>query len=194
MKKLFLGLTLLLSLFMGLSFTKNVVEAAEPPTESFTFNYTYYLDGGTNVSSSVTATYGQKINFAENTIENYEYVGYIVNDKVEPSINTSSSITVTNNTTLEIFYKPAGSTAVIFMDSNQEFIDVLYTDKTGETPTNYLVGTIPSYSSYTKPGLTANGWIVDSSLVTDLATTAFTSDTVVYVSYPCAKTSGSVRS
>lgn len=198
MKKLILSFILLFSLFAALSFTENIIEAAEPSeSDTFSFSYTINKNGTTTTSTPETVNYGEQVSIDAGTLpqSGYEFVGFLENDKVNPSLNTSMSFSVYNDMDIELFYKPENSVAVIFMDANQDYIKVMYTDQTGETPTNYIdtsSDTIPDYNTYSKPGLSPNGWNVGGTVYTDLSSIAFTEDSVVYVSYADSSTSHSL--
>jgi hypothetical protein len=187
MRKLVLSFVLLFGLFIGLSFTENIVEAAEPDrSESFSLTYTFHIDGGTNETGSTTVFYGDSINIDEGSITatGYEYVGYIVNNKVEPTINQSSSVTVTQNTEIKIFFKPENTTAVILMDANQDYLGVWYADSGNSNYLDTSSNALPNLSNYSKPGLTTDGWTTDGvTVISDLSTEAFTTDDIVYIKY-----------
>lgn len=184
MRKLVLSLSLLFSLFIGLSFTQNVVSAAEPITgQDVTFSYTINKDGLETTSSQQTVDYGTTIGIdsGSHAQTGYSFVGFIENNKINPNLNTSESFVITDNTEITLFYKDSNKTAVILMDANQDYIGVWYTDGSNllDTSTNAL----PDLSNYSKPGLTTNGWTDGTINISDLSTHEFTSDTAVYVNY-----------
>jgi len=184
MRKLVLSLVLLFGLFIGLSFTENLVEAAEPTTgQDVTFTYTINKNGLETTSGEQTVDYGTSISIdsASHNETGYSFVGFIENDKINPNLNTSESFVITTNTDLTLFYKDSTKTAVILMDANQDYLGIWYTNESNvlDTSTNAL----PNLSNYTKPGLTTNGWTDGTTTISDLSTQAFTEDTVVYINY-----------
>ncbi|MCF7924724.1 MAG: InlB B-repeat-containing protein [Candidatus Izimaplasma sp.] len=171
MKKLLMSLALLFSAFMVLSFTE--VKAEEPVT--FDFNYEIIFPSGPGDPQVLTGvSYGQKVSIDVGTHENevQEFLGFVVQDKVIPTIDSNLSIRVTDQMDVKAYFKPAGSVAVIFMDTNQDQIDVLYTD--GSDLLNEAE--VPDYNNQSKPGLAVTGWSV-------VTTQTFTEDTIVYPVY-----------
>jgi uncharacterized repeat protein (TIGR02543 family) len=176
MKKLFLALFLLLGTFIILSYVD--VEDVDADSGSFSFSYNIHLGndvGEDTITPQATTTrnYGDLVSIDAGTQAEHEYVGFLENGKVIPALNGSKSFRVTENSSIEVFYKPTGTTVVIFMDSNQDLLGIRYTDGSG-----YIQGTIPSIPS--KPGLTPvllnDGWNVDTS-------SQFMEDTIVYPVY-----------
>jgi hypothetical protein len=184
MRKLVLSFVLLFGIFIGLSFTENLVEAAEPTnTTKIDYTYQFNIDGVEGETTTISdVNYGTIINVDSGSFpqSGKTYVGYLENDKVSPTMNTSDTIRATDNTDITLIYKTSGTNAVIFMDANQDFINVLFTD--GENHVNSA--NVPNHSSYTKPGLTVQGWTQNGSdVISDWTTTEFSSDTIVYLKY-----------
>jgi uncharacterized repeat protein (TIGR02543 family) len=170
MKKIVLSLFFLLGSFFTLS-AFNVF--ADTPV--YSVDVTIQLaDDTTDTLSLTDLPFGQEISFDVTAWddESYDFLGFIIEGKVVQSIESAQSFRVTENMNVVAYFKPAGSLAVIFMDSNHDFIDVEYTGVDGK-----LIS-VPSYAAYTKPGLTSTGWNVD-----DIANHVFTEDTLVYLEY-----------
>jgi hypothetical protein len=190
-KKIILSFILLFSIFAALSFTKNIVEASEPTTgQDVTFTYTINKNGTETTSAEQVVDYGTTVSIdsGSHSESGYSFVGFIENGKVDPTLNTSETFRVTENTNLTLFYKDINETAVILMDANQDYIGVWYTDGSDllVTTTNAL----PNLSNYSKPGLTVDGWTTDgTTVISDLSTHAFTSDVLVYIKYSGPSTS-----
>jgi hypothetical protein len=179
MKKYVLGFVLLLTMFAGLSFTNNIVTAGEPSaSDLIDYTYQFNVDGVLGETTTIdNVNYGTVLSVDSGSFpqSGKEYVGYLENGKVTPTLNAADSVILTDNTDLTFIYKTAGSFAVILMDSNQDFLNILFTDGSGNV-------SIPSdVSGYSKPGLTATGWTDGTQTVT--SSTVFTEDTVVYVEY-----------
>ncbi|MGM0496226.1 MAG: hypothetical protein ACQERX_06145, partial [Bacillota bacterium] len=171
MKKLLMSLALLFSAFMVLSFTE--VKAEEPGT--FDFNYEVIFPSGPGDPQVLAGvSYGQMVSIDVGSHENteQEFLGFVVQDKVIPTIDSNLSIRVTEQMDVKAYFKPVGSVAVIFMDTNQDQIDVLYTD--GSDLLNQTE--VPDYNNQSKPGLAVTGWSVNT-------TQTFTEDTIVYPVY-----------
>lgn len=181
MKKFLFGLIVILSSLICLSFIDNTVNANEPDRlESFTFDYTYHLDGGVNSQGSIeNVRYGDRVNIDQGTHEGYTYIGYVKNNKL--SLNESTFITVTEHTSVQLFYKPSDKTAVILMDANQDFIGVWYTNESHFIDTTEV--SLPNYHDYVKPGLSTGGWTLDGSQTIGLSSYQFYEDTLVYIRY-----------
>lgn len=185
MKKIILSFILLFSLFAALSFTENIVKAAEPTTgQDVTFTYTINKNGAETTSVEQIVDYGTTVSIdsGSHSESGYSFVGFIENGKVDPTLNTAETFRVTENTNLTLFYKDSSETAVILMDANQDYIGVWYTDGSDllDTTTNAL----PNLSNYSKPGLTVDGWTSDgTTIISDLSTQAFISDDLVYIKY-----------
>jgi uncharacterized repeat protein (TIGR02543 family) len=170
MKKIVLSLFFLLGAFFTLS-AFNVF--ADTPV--YSVDVTIQLaDDTTDTLSLTDLPFGQEISFDVTAWddESYDFLGFIIEGKVVQSIESAQSFRVTENMNVVAYFKPAGSLAVIFMDSNHDFIDVEYTGVDGK------LTSVPSYAAYTKPGLTSTGWNVD-----DIANHVFTEDTLVYLEY-----------
>lgn len=186
MKKLFLGLFLIFGLTIG--FLNLDIKAGEP-TETTTVTYTYVvnLNGVQQEPVNMTANYGTSISFDAGTQSGYEYVGHINQGKLISTLNQAVSIRVTENTYVQYYFKTAGEVAIIFMDTNLNFVTTRYTDNDGVTPTNKIIineaNPLPLYSNFSKPGLSASGWTSDGITAIDFSTATFTSDTVVYPLY-----------
>ncbi|MFP4479168.1 MAG: InlB B-repeat-containing protein, partial [Candidatus Izemoplasmatales bacterium] len=181
MKKFIIGLFLLFGLIIGLSTTDFAdVEAAKG---DFNFTYDINYDGGTPGQNSILASYGQKISIDSGSLgqSGYEFLGWIVKDKVMQGVQ--ASIRVTENTTASAFFKPENSTAVIFMDTNQDFIDVIYTTATDLVDSEDLTDSSLDHLNYSKPGLTATGWTSNGTDTIDFSTKIFTEDTIVFPIY-----------
>lgn len=185
MKKYILGFILLLTVFAGLSFTNDIVSAAEPSeNDSFTFEYSYNVNGVISSAGSVdNVLYGSAIDVDEGSQTGKTFVGFIKNDKYEPNLDASSSIIVTGDTDLEVLYKDSNSVAVILLDANQEFLGVWYADSENSNYLDTSVNSLPDINTYSKPGLTTNGWTDGSVSISDLSTHAFTSDSIVSINY-----------
>lgn len=185
MKKYILGFVLLLTIFAGLSFTNDLVNAAEPSaSDSFTFDYSYNVNGVISSAGSIeNVLYGSAIDVDEGSQSGKTFVGFIKNGKYEPNLNASSTIIVTEDTELEVLYKDTDSVAVILLDANQEFLGVWYADSENNDYLDTSVNSLPDINTYSKPGLTTNGWTDGSVSISDLSTHAFTSDSIVYINY-----------
>ncbi|MFW5794492.1 MAG: hypothetical protein ACOCV1_03305, partial [Bacillota bacterium] len=168
MKKFLMSFALLFNAFMVLSFTE--VKADTP--DLFDFNYEIILpEGPSDPQLLAGVSYGERVSIdvGSHANETQDFLGFIVQDKVTPTIDTSLSIRVTEQMDVKAYFKPADSIAVIFMDTNQDLLKVLYTDGSG----SLNEGEVPDYNEQIKPGLSATGWSVDTSQV-------FTEDTIVY--------------
>jgi uncharacterized repeat protein (TIGR02543 family) len=172
MKKLFLGLVLFLTATLVLNYTK--VEAGSIPTYDLTFEVRFG-DGEPSTTGSVTGLdYGQVINIdtASWDDEAYDFLGFIVEGKVSQTIQEAQSFRMNETMDIVAYFKPVNTTAVIFMDSNHDFVDVKYTDGSG------VLTEVPGYTELSKPGLTAVGWNVEN-----IASHVFIEDTLVYLEY-----------
>jgi uncharacterized repeat protein (TIGR02543 family) len=173
MKKLFLGLVLFLTATLVLNYTK--VDAGSTPTYDLTFEVRFG-DGETpSTSGSVTGLdYGQVISIDTGSWDNeqFDFLGFIVEDKVAQTIQEAQSFRMTETMDIVAYFKPVNTTAVIFMDSNHDFVNVKYTDGSG------VLTEVPAYTYLSKPGLTAVGWNVEN-----IASHVFTEDTIVYLEY-----------
>lgn len=177
MKKVIVSGFLLITLLIGLATSGLQVKGG---AETFDFTYTInYNDDSTSPQTLTGVTYGDEITFDSGTLPSngYVFLGWLEQGKVNPVLYGDAKVRVTENMSLSAFFKPVDSVAVIFMDANQDFIDVLYADESGLLN----AASIPDYSLETKPGLVATGWTDGASTVT--STTVFTEDTVVYVAY-----------
>lgn len=128
---------------------------------------------------SMTVDYGVTVEFDSGSFaqESFEFLGFIEQGKVDPSFDFKKNVIATNHMDLVALFKPIDSTAIIFMDANQDYIKTLYTDELG-----YLnLSDIPDYSLYSKPGLLPVGWSQDTEKV-------FLEDTILYVEYEIADT------
>jgi uncharacterized repeat protein (TIGR02543 family) len=172
MKKLFLGLVLFLTATLVLNYTK--VEAGEIPT----YDLTVQVQLGENTPTPRTAItgleYGQVISFDVGTweYENYEFLGFIVEGKVAQTIQEAQTFRMNETMDIVAYFKPVNTTAVIFMDSNHDFVDVKYTDGSG------VLTQVPAFTELSKPGLAAVGWNVEN-----IASHVFAEDTIVYLEY-----------
>ncbi|MGD9760958.1 MAG: starch-binding protein [Candidatus Izemoplasmatales bacterium] len=186
MKKLFLVFTLLLGLFAGMSFTK--INAGEPTYSTVSYTYTINKDGVSETPTTITdINYGTAVSFDFGTApENYSFIGHINQGKLISTGTNSVSINVTDNTAVEYLFKTAGSTAVIFKDTNLDFESILFAGVEGKI-TGY-----PVISSYSKPGLTTSNWSDGTNQYTQeqLANQVFASGstTILYPLYTTAKT------
>lgn len=142
---------------------------------TFEFSYTINHNGVTSSSVLGDVLYGETISIDAGTQSGYVFVGFIENGKVDASLETSTSFEVYDDMDLELFYKPDNAGyAVILMDTNQDLIDILYTDELGQV-------TIPDPTGYTKPGLVGTGWTDGTSSVN--SSSVFTEDIIVYLEY-----------
>lgn len=189
MKKLFLALFLLLGTFIILSYV-DVEDVSAGEVTGFDFTYNINLGGNITPSATLNREYGDIVSIDAGTLahDGHEYVGFLENGKVLPVINGSKSFRITETTNIEVFYKPTGSTVVIFMDANQDYLEVRYTDATnnpgtGNLPYNETDNLLPDHTAYTKPGLTASGWTADGLTTIDFSTHEFTEDTIVFPLY-----------
>jgi uncharacterized repeat protein (TIGR02543 family) len=189
MKKLFLALFLLLGTFIVLSYV-DVEDVSAGEVTGFDFTYNINLGGNITPSATLNREYGDIVSIDAGTLahDGHEYVGFLENGKVLPVINGSKSFRITETTNIEVFYKPTGSTVVIFMDANQDYLEVRYTDATnnpgtGNLPYNETDNLLPDHTAYTKPGLTASGWTADGLTTIDFSTHEFTEDTIVFPLY-----------
>jgi uncharacterized repeat protein (TIGR02543 family) len=188
-KKLFLALFLLLGTFIVLSYV-DVEDVSAGEVTGFDFTYNINLGGNITPSATLNREYGDIVSIDAGTLahDGHEYVGFLENGKVLPAINGSKSFRITETTNIEVFYKPTGSTVVIFMDANQDYLEVRYTDAannpgTGNLPYNETDNLLPDHTAYTKPGLTASGWTADGLTTIDFSTHEFTEDTIVFPLY-----------
>jgi hypothetical protein len=186
MKKLFLGLFLIFGLTIG--FLNFDIKAGEPTgTTTVTYTYVVNLNGTQQTPVNLTANYGTSISFDAGTQSGYEYVGHLDQGKLISTLNQAVSIRVTENTYVQYYFKTAGEVAIIFMDTNLNFVTTRYTDNDGETPTNKMIineaNPLPLYSNFSKPGLSSSGWTSDGVTAIDFVNATFTSDTVVYPLY-----------
>ena len=184
MKKIFLGLFLVFGITIGLL---NINLKAEG--ETFTFSYNINKDGvRTTLEYPLQVSYGQSVSIDAGTEVNYEYVGYLkyigtlgVGDygKFNPALNTEPSLKVTEDTVLDLFYKPSGKVAVILMDANHDYLGVSYTDSVS----SYMISAPSTSLADSKPNLSPIGWTIDGSSIINFSTQTFLSDTVITVKY-----------
>jgi uncharacterized repeat protein (TIGR02543 family) len=169
MKKIYLGIVLLIGFIFSLGLFDFKAEG-----EVFDFTYSVIYENDSTLPVTVNNnTYGSIVTIDSGTLgkEGFEFAGFVIQGKVTEGLVTS--FRVTQDTVAEVYFKPLGSTIVIFMDSNQSFDKALYTDVSGYL--NEL--DLPSINDYSKPGLIATGFNVG-----DL-TQSFLEDTLVYPIY-----------
>lgn len=190
MKKLTLFLFVFLCAFMVFGLSDNIVEAdSQGPTGGqFQFNWTINLPGQDPedaLETSLTVDYGQKITFDAGTQTGYTLLGYQVNGKVELDTQKliGTGIPVTEDTIVDAFFKLNTETAVIFMDANQDYVEMRYTGIDDKVIYDELTNALPDYAENPKPGLVAQGWTADGINLIDFSEDTFTEDTVVFVKY-----------
>ncbi len=169
-KKLIISL---LVLFASLFFLNFGEVSAKGPT----FDLGIKIKHGNNEPTETNIpglAYGQAISIDTGSWgnEGHEFLGYVIQGKVSQTIEKSQLFRVTEDMDVVLHFKPANSTAVIFMDSNHDFIDVRYTNASGK------LNDTPEFASLSKPGLNAVGWSVNNIL-----DHTFSEDTIVYLEY-----------
>ena len=181
MKKTIVSLLLVLTAFIGLGVFSGQVNAGQVEHDGKgEFNFKYHINYGNSQNSEQEipgVAYGQRVSIdaGSMTHNGHEFLGFLVEGKLNPSFDPELSIRVRENMNVEAFFKPENTTAVVFMDANQDVIEVQYTNEDGK------ISPWPDYSMYTKTGLEAKNWVVGENVVDE--NTVFTSDTVVCVSY-----------
>ncbi|MDD3712720.1 MAG: starch-binding protein [Candidatus Izemoplasmatales bacterium] len=187
MKKLFLGLFLIFGLAIG--FMNLNPQALEPTYSPITYTYTINKDGVSETPTTITnINYGTSVSFDFGTApEGYTFIGHINHDKLISTGSNIVSINVTDNTAVEYLFKTTGSTAVIFKDTNLDFVDILLANGSG------IITGYPNISSYSKPGLTTTNWTDGTNTYTQtaLATQVFSSGTTTIL-YPLYTTAESL--
>ena len=151
-------------------------DTTNPVGTTFEFSLnTKFGDSAPTVTSLGTKTYGDVVTIDAGSIDHsgYEFVTYIVNGKNEPSLPQSNEFIVSEDLTVTAFYKPTGTYAVAFMDSNQDTLKVEYVANSGSAS-----ATPPSTSTLSKPG-----YIVSVSEPWSGSYTDVTEDRVLWVQY-----------
>ncbi|MFO7968557.1 MAG: InlB B-repeat-containing protein, partial [Candidatus Izemoplasmatales bacterium] len=191
MKKLLVSFFMLLTLIVGLNTVE--INAENPINNQFDFNYEIQLGSSEIIEDGfvtpMSVNYGQVVSIDAGSLveENYEFVGYILNGKVvyNPSI-INQGIRVTEDTNITAFFKDINETAVIFTDSNQDYLGIVrYTDEFDKVPYD-TENPIPDYTVLSKPGLEPIGWTENGLDTIDFDVDTFTQDTVVAVLYDVA--------
>ncbi|MFA7076751.1 MAG: discoidin domain-containing protein, partial [Candidatus Izemoplasmatales bacterium] len=170
-KKLSLSITLFLAVLVTFSFIP--LRAASPIGSTFDFTIeTKIGDNEAVVTSLGNKGYGSKVTIDAGSYnaEN-EFVGYIVNGKVESMLPSNHSFTVSSDLNITALYKPTGTIAVAFMDSNQDLLDVSFISSGANA-------TPPNISTLNKPGLE-----VSSSTPWSGSYSSVTEDSVLWVVY-----------
>ncbi len=170
MKKIYLGFVMLLMMVVTLSAVP--LKAASPVGSSFNFSVNTKI--GTNeavVTDLGSRDYASTVSFDAGTANpDYEFVTYIVNDKVESGLPASHTFLVTSDLEVTALYKPDGTIAVAFMDANQDLLRTAFVASGGSV-------TPPDISGLAKPGYEV------SSTPWSGAYNNPTEDTVVWVQY-----------
>lgn len=172
MKKtlVFLSLTatlLLLGLFPSLGaseFTYN---------EPVDISYDFILDAENDIYDTLSGQgYGTKITLSSLAPAGYEFVTWIVDGVVEPSLDLTDGIIVTKDVYIIGVFRPTSELAVVFMDANGGYLETKYVTSGGSV-------TPPDISSLSKPGLTVS---TEQPWGTANLTNV-TADTIAYVNY-----------
>lgn len=168
-RRLFIGLLSILLTLVTLSSV--TVRAANPTTTSFNFSInTKFGDSDPVPTDLGLKNYGDTVTFDAGTPGGYEFVTYIVNGKVEPTLPAIHTFIVTGDLAVTAFYKPTGTVMVAFMDSNQDMLSVQYISSGASA-------TPPDISSLTKPGYAVSSAPWSGSYI------SVTEDTVLWVQY-----------
>ena len=157
MKKTFLLFITLLTAFV---FSSTFIKVEALSTYSVTV--TSYFDSSNHPSTVLTGkSYASKISLSTSlsTLEEYSFDFWVVNDVVRKDLSLSHEFVVTGNMDVVGVFSKSTEHAILFMDSNGELIDTVYTVNNG------TVAPITNVSGYTKPNYvvdTSNTW--DKSL------------------------------
>ena len=152
MKKIYLAFLTILTAFTLSSFFVKV-EALD----TYNVTITSYFDSENQVPVTLTnQNYAAKITASSSlsSLENYSFQFWVLNGVVRKDLPLSHTFTVTGTMDIIGVFAPSTSDAILFMDSNGDLIETLYTSTGSVTPT---VDT----SSYTKPNFivdTDNKW------------------------------------
>src|SRR5690554_1705853 len=99
--------------------------------------------------------YGDRLSFDTviGNIEGYEFVGWLLNDKVVFESDLDREFVITNKTNIKAIFKETGKYAAVFMDTNGKLLDVQYVEVDEEIEE-------PSVEGLSKPGykLAADKW------------------------------------
>ncbi|MFA5005872.1 MAG: lamin tail domain-containing protein [Candidatus Izemoplasmatales bacterium] len=127
------------------------VEAASPIGNTYVVDVTSHFGAGNTVDMDTSAlAYGSKISIdpTSGSYPDYSFAFWIVNGVVRKDLAVNYQFTVTDSMTLHAIFKPTGSYAVVFMDSNGKLIgEVQYVESGADA-------TPPSTDTYTKIGYT----------------------------------------
>jgi len=157
MKKTFLLIITLLTAFV---FSSTFIKVEALGTYSVTV--TSYFDSTNQPSTVLTGkAYASKISLSSSlsTLTDYSFDFWVVNDVVRKDLSMSHEFVVTGNMDVVGVFSKSTEHAILFMDSNGEHIDTVYTVNNG------TVAPITNVSGFTKPNYivdTENTW--DKSL------------------------------
>jgi uncharacterized repeat protein (TIGR02543 family) len=149
-RKLSVFIVLLLFCFSAFGLAQVKADATNPVGTSFNFSIeTQFGEAEPTVSDLGSKDYGSKVIIDANSYasEGYEFVTYVVNDKVEPALPASNEFIVAEDLDVLALYREDTKYSVLFTDSNQDFLKVEFVDKTGTAD-----ATPPSTASLAKPG------------------------------------------
>lgn len=141
MKKLFvLTLSLFLFLFVGVSFL--TVHASS--NISVTVNGIF--DNHNEAETQGSYAYGTKLSLAPTIPSGHEFAFWIVNGVVREDLAINYNFTVTNRLNLQAVFNREGKVAVVFIDSNGEYLGVKYANENGSVDdTGIPTPTRPGY-------------------------------------------------
>ena len=146
-------------------------------SQAVTIHFGYVFDDD-NIEDAIPliGTYGSVINLPSVHHEGYQFAFWIVNGIVNTNPDLSQ-IVVTSQMRIQAIFKPEGKLAVVFADSNGQFIGVRFI-MCGESVTP------PSTIGYSKPNLIVNETRPWKDLVTSSHTlTNITEDRIYQLQY-----------
>lgn len=162
--------------FSAFSLIQVKVEASNPVGTNFEFSIqTKFGEAAPTVSNLGSKDYGSKVVVDANSYlsEGYEFIAYVVNGKVEPTLPASNEFIVSSDLHVEALYREDTKYSVLFIDSNQDFLKVEFVDKSGTAD-----ATAPTTASLAKPG-----YVVSTTSPWSGSCVDVTSNLVLHVQY-----------
>jgi len=182
-KKLSVFILLALLCFSALGLMEVKADTTNPIGSSFEFSLTTRFGNAIPTETSLgVKDYGSKVVIDADSYASsgYDFVAYIVNDKLEPTLPANNEFIVSEDLDVLALYKEDTTYAVTFVDSNREFVTVQFVDQSGTAD-----AIPPDPSSFSKPGysLSTTPWSGSYEDVTEDRTLYVQYDKVIADSY-----------